>query len=96
MTVLIKPLITEKATTNSEVKNYYTFLVDPRANKIQIKNEVVQFYGVTVKSVKTMNYGAKKKSRARKKAWIPGWTNRTKRAIVELKAGQMINFFSNN
>ncbi|XOD69113.1 MAG: 50S ribosomal protein L23 [Flavobacteriales bacterium AspAUS03] len=96
MTVLIKPLITEKATSDSEVANRYTFLVDPRANKIQIKNELAQFYDVTVKNVRTMNYGAKKKSRFRKKARISGWTNRTKKAIIELEVGQTINFFSKN
>ena len=56
MSVLIKPIITEKMTAESELYNRYGFLVDPRANKIEIKEAVEATYGVSVKKVRTMNY----------------------------------------
>ena len=56
-TIIKKPLITEKATSDSEKNNRFTFVVDRRANKIEIKNAVENMYGVTIRSVRTMNYG---------------------------------------
>ena len=62
MNVLIKPIITEKMTAESELYNRYGFYVDPRANKIQIKDAVEKAYNVSVKKVRTMNYGPTRKS----------------------------------
>jgi len=56
MNILIKPIITEKATSNSELFNRYSFVVNKKANKLEIKNAVEKAYGVTIESVKTMNY----------------------------------------
>ena len=61
-TIIKKPLITEKATSDSEKNNRFTFVVDRRANKIEIKNAVENMYGVTIRSVRTMNYGGGKSS----------------------------------
>ena len=51
MSVLIKPVVTEKTTSESELRNRYTFLVDPKANKVEIKKAVEATYGVTVDKV---------------------------------------------
>ena len=56
MSVLIKPIVTEK-TTSETVENRYTFLVDPKANKVEIKKAVEATYGVTVDKVRTLIYG---------------------------------------
>ena len=53
MSILIKPIITEKATADSEMNNRYTFLVDTTANKVEIKKAVEAAYGVTVDKVRT-------------------------------------------
>ena len=63
MSILIKPIITEKATNDSEVNNRYTFSVDKKANKIQIKKAVEEAYGVTVEKVRTLNYAPKRSVR---------------------------------
>lgn len=95
MNVLIRPIITEKMTAESELYNRYGFLVDPRANKIQIKDAVEATYGVSVKKVRTMNYGPTRKSRYTKTGIQHGKTNGTKKAIVDIVEGDMIDFYSN-
>ena len=61
MDVLIKPIITEKATSASELQNCYSFLVNNKANKIEIKKAVELAYGVSVNKVRTLNYGPERK-----------------------------------
>ncbi len=95
MNVLIKPIITEKMTAESELYNRYGFFVDPRANKIQIKDAVEKAYNVSVKKVRTMNYGPTRKSRYTKTGIQRGKTNATKKAIVDVVEGDMIDFYSN-
>ncbi|SDM76373.1 50S ribosomal protein L23 [Kriegella aquimaris] len=95
MSVLIKPIITEKMTADSELLNRYGFIVDPRANKIQIKDAVEATYGVSVKKVRTMNYGPKRKSRYTKTGVQHGKTNSVKKAIVDVVEGDIIDFYSN-
>lgn len=56
MGILIKPIVTEKLTAETEKYNRYGFIVDREANKLQIKAAVEQFYNVTVKDVNTVNY----------------------------------------
>ena len=63
MSVLIKPIITEKATLGSELHNRYTFLVHPQANKVEIKKAVEAAYGVSVEKVRTLNSGPERKLR---------------------------------
>ena len=95
MNVLIKPIITEKMTADSELYNRYGFEVDPRANKLQIKDAVEATYGVSVKKVRTMNYGPSRKSRYTKTGVQHGKTNAIKKAIVDVVEGDIIDFYSN-
>ncbi len=95
MGVIFKPVITEKMTAKGESLNQYGFIVDKRANKLQIKGEVEELYGVDVLSVNTMNYSGKRKSRNTKSGVISGKTNAFKKAIVTLGEGESIDFFSN-
>jgi len=95
MSVLIKPIITEKMTADSELHNRYGFIVEPKANKIQIKEAVEAAYGVSVKKVRTMNYGPKRKSRYTKTGIQHGKTNAIKKAIVDVAEGDIIDFYSN-
>lgn len=96
MGILIKPILTEKQTAISErFPNRYGFRVSPRANKVEIKNAVEEMYGVKVESVNTMNYAGKRKSRYTKSGIISGKSPAYKKAIVTLKEGEVIDFFSN-
>lgn len=95
MSILIKPIITEKATNESELNNRYSFYVDPKANKVQIKKAVEATYGVTVEKVRTMNYGPERKTRFTKTGIQHGKTNATKKAIVSIAEGDTIDFYSN-
>ena len=95
MSILIKPIITEKMTDASEQFNRFGFVVDRKANKIQIKTAVEEAYGVTVDSVRTMNYAGKTKSRFTKAGVISGRTSHYKKAIVQLAEGDTIDFYSN-
>ena len=95
MIIIKKPVITEKMTAISEKLNRYAFIVDKRANTIQIKNAVEALYGVKVASVNTMNYEGKTKSRYTKSGVITGKVSDTKKAIVTLAEGETIDFFSN-
>ncbi|MBN08899.1 MAG: 50S ribosomal protein L23 [Flavobacteriaceae bacterium] len=92
---IIKPIITEKATSDSELNNRYTFLVDKKSNKIEIKKAIEEFYGVTVDKVRTMNYGPKRKTRFTKTGIQKGKSNSIKKAIVQISEGDVIDFYSN-
>ena len=94
MEILIKPIITEKLTAQAEKLNRYGFIVDRRANKLQIKNAVEKMYGVNVSSVNTQQYIGKVKVRNTTKGVAIGRVNRTKRAFVTLKNGETIDFYS--
>ncbi len=95
MDIIIKPIITEKMTAQAEKLNRYGFIVDKRANKIQIKRAVQDLYGVKINSVNTMRYGGKLKSRYTKTGFIQGKTNAYKKAIITLAEGEVIDFYSN-
>jgi large subunit ribosomal protein L23 len=95
MDILLKPVITEKMTNDSELFNRYGFLVDVKANKIQIKNAIESAYGVAVNKVRTMNCAGKLKSRHTKAGMISGRTNATKKAIVELAKGETLDVYGN-
>jgi large subunit ribosomal protein L23 len=95
MSVLIKPIITEKATLGSELYNRYTFLVHPKANKIEIKKAVEASYSVNVEKVRTINNGPERKMRYTKTGVQKGKTNATKKAIVQVAEGDAIDFYSN-
>jgi large subunit ribosomal protein L23 len=95
MNILIKPVVTEKMTQQGETLNRYGFIVDKKANKIEIKKAVEELYGVTVESVNTMRYGGKRRSRYTRTGIIQGKTNSYKKAIVTLAEGESIDFYSN-
>ncbi len=95
MSILKRPLITEKMTELTEKSNVYGFIVDYNANKIQIKDAVEKMYGVEVENVNTMNYKGKFRTRYTKTGWVEGRTNKYKKAIVSLEEGETIDFFSN-
>jgi len=95
MSVLIKPIITEKMTADGELYNRYGFIVNPNANKIQIKLAVEATYGVSVEKVRTMNYGPDRKTRFTKTGVQHGKTNAIKKAIVDVVEGETIDFYNN-
>ena len=95
MGIIVKPLVTEKMTAITEKFNRFGFIVRPEANKLEIKKEVEALYNVTVVSVNTMNYSGKNKSRYTRSGIINGRTNAYKKAIVTLKEGDTIDFYSN-
>ena len=74
--------------------NRYGFIVDKRANKIEIKKAVEDFYNVKVVDVNTMNYSGKAKSRYTKAGFLTGRTNAYKKAIVTLAPNYSIDFYS--
>ncbi|OFY65490.1 MAG: 50S ribosomal protein L23 [Bacteroidetes bacterium RIFCSPLOWO2_02_FULL_36_8] len=94
MNILIKPLTTEKLTKQTGNIKLYGFVVDRRANKIDVKNAVERSYGVNVDDVRTMNYKPKNKSRMTKTGIISGKTKSVKKAIVTLKTGEEIDFYA--
>lgn len=95
MIIIKRPVITEKMTAITEKFNRYAFIVDKRANKLQIKQAVQDLYGVQVESVNTINYEGKLKSRYTKTGVISGRRDAFKKAIVTLAKGETIDFFSN-
>lgn len=95
MGVLIKPIVTEKMTNITDKFNRFGFVVRPEANKLVIKKEIEALYNVTVVDVNTMNYSGKNKSRYTKTGFVKGRTNAVKKAIVTLKEGDTIDFYSN-
>jgi len=94
MSILKKPIITEKMTKAGEKLGMYGFIVDKNANKIQIKKEIEKMYSVTVQNVNTMNYYGKLKSRGTKTGFITGSAGTFKKAVVTLKKGETIDFYS--
>lgn len=92
-TILIKPVITEKSELKSETLGQYTFVVDKKANKIEIKKAVEQLYSVSVESVNTAIMPSKQKRRNTKSGVIMGSVSSYKKAIVTLSEGEEINFF---
>ena len=95
MEIIIKPIITEKATNDSEIRNRYTFLVRRAANKVEIKNAVQKKYNVTVEKVRTQIYGPERKTKYTKSGIHRTKSNIKKKAIVQLVEGDSIDFYNN-
>ena len=95
MAIIIKPIVTEKMTGLGEKLNRYAFQVDRKANKVEIKKAVEEMYNVQVVAVNTAVVAPKAKSRYTKSGIIEGKTNAYKKAIVTLKEGETIDFYSN-
>ena len=96
MAFIVKPLVTEKMNNITEKRpNRFGFVVRPEANKLQIKAEVESLYNVTVESVNTAVYAGKRSARYTKAGLVKGQKNSFKKAIVTLKEGDTIDFYSN-
>ncbi len=95
MSILIKPIITEKATAASELRNCFSFVVNKKANKIEIKQAVEAAYGVSVDKVRTINVRPDRNTRFTKTGMVTGKTNAVKKAIVQVAEGDTIDLYSN-
>ena len=87
--IIIRPLVTEKSTIQREGQNQYSFRVDKRANKIEIREAVERLFKVTVREVRTVTVRGKVKRLGRRFGKRPDW----KKAIVTVKEGDRIDFF---
>jgi large subunit ribosomal protein L23 len=95
MSILIKPIITEKATMQSELLNAFAFQVNPKANKVEIKKAVEAAYGISVEKVRTINVRPDRKTKFTKTGVQHGKTNAVKKAIVQLAEGETIDLYTN-
>jgi large subunit ribosomal protein L23 len=95
MNVLKKPIITEKMTKTTDKLGHYGFIVDDNANKIQIRLAVEKMYNVNVERVNTMRLPGKMRTRYTKGGTTKGSTGAYKKAVVTLKKGESIDFYSN-
>lgn len=95
MRFIIRPIVSEKMNRLTEKEKKYGFVVVPRANKTQIKAEIENLYNVSVVGISTMRYAGKNKSRYTRHGFTKGRTNAFKKAIVTLKDGDTIDFYSN-
>ncbi|WP_299115343.1 50S ribosomal protein L23 [uncultured Winogradskyella sp.] len=95
MSILIKPIITEKATMQSELLNAYAFEVNTKANKVEIKKAVEAAYGVSVAKVRTINVRPDRSTKYTKTGIQHGKTNAVKKAIVQLAEGETIDLYAN-
>ena len=87
--IIIRPLVTEKAVNLAQEQNKYTFYVDRKANKIEIKNAIEELFNVKVLAVNTMNVNGKKKRVGRHE----GMTPVRKKAVVTLSPNDKIDIF---
>ena len=95
MEILQKPILTEKASALTEKSNRFTFRVDHRANKLQIKSAIEKMYGVNIVALNTMVVVGKLKSRNTKGGMVSGRSPKYKKAIVTLKDGETIDYYAN-
>lgn len=95
MAIIIKPIVTEKMTELGEKLNRYGFQVERTANKVEIKKAVEEMYNVTVVDVNTIIVAPKLKQRYTKSGIISGKSSSYKKAIVTVKEGESIDFYSN-
>jgi len=93
--VLIKPILTEKANAQQEKLRKYAFKVDRRANKLEIKKAIEEFYGVSVLDVNTSVVPGKNKARYTKAGFIQGMKSAYKKAMVTVADGESIDLYSN-
>jgi large subunit ribosomal protein L23 len=95
MDIIVRPIVTEKMNAQAEGLKKYGFIVDKKANKVQIKKAVENLYSVTVESVNTMFYAGKRKSRFTRAGNVSGRRNAFKKAVITLREGDIIDFYSN-
>ncbi|MEX1125969.1 MAG: 50S ribosomal protein L23 [Acidimicrobiia bacterium] len=87
--IILAPVVSEKSYDLIEHNNTYTFMVDPRSNKSEIRTAVEQVFGVRVVRVNTMN----RKGKLKRQGWKMGKRKDTKRALVTLAPGNSIDLF---
>jgi large subunit ribosomal protein L23 len=87
--VIVSPVVSEKSYDLIEHNNTYTFVVDPRANKTEIKQAVQSIFGVTVTRVNTQN----RKGKVKRTGYVTGKRKDVKRAMVTLAPGDEIDLF---
>ena len=95
MAIIIKPIVTEKMTAAGEKFNRYGFACDRKAGKVEIKKAVEEMYNVQVVDVNTLIVAPKVKQRWTKSGLLRGAQQAYKKAIVTLKEGDTIDFYSN-
>jgi len=93
--VLIKPILTEKANAQQEKLKRYAFKVNRKANKLEIKKAIEDFYGVSVVDVNTLVAPGKNKTRFTKAGYIKGVRPAYKKALVTLAEGDTIDLYAN-
>jgi large subunit ribosomal protein L23 len=93
--ILIKPILSEKSNSLQEKRGVYSFRVDRKANKLEIKKAVESFYGVNVAEVRTMVVPSKSKSRMTKAGVLSGRKPGYKKALVVLAEGESMDLYSN-
>ena len=92
--ILIKPILTEKANAHQDKLSRYAFKVNRRANKLEIKTAVEQFYGVNVVDINTLVVPGKSKTRSTKSGIISGVKSGYKKALVTVAEGESIDLYA--
>ncbi len=87
--IIVKPLVTEQGMHFANAKGAYSFEVNKKANKIQIRNAIERIYNVKVDEVRTANYKGKPRRRGRSMGTTASW----KKAVVVLKPDYHIDLF---
>lgn len=91
--IIIKPIISEKADRLTENLNQYSFIVNKKANKIEIKKAIEELYSVNVDSVNTIIMPAKARNRNTRSGLLKGRVSAFKKAIITLSKGEEIDLF---
>ncbi len=94
MSVILRPIISEKANIGMEELNQYSFYVSPKANKVQIKKAVEAMYNVTIEGVSTSIERPKVRTKYTKTGMQTSQSNKMKKAVVKLKEGDTIDIYS--
>jgi large subunit ribosomal protein L23 len=92
--ILKQPIVTEKVNKQTEKFNRFTFIVDKRANKLEIKKAVEEFYNVRVEDVNTLVVPAKRRSRMTKAGVLTGRKSGYKKATVTVAEGETIDLYA--
>jgi large subunit ribosomal protein L23 len=87
--IILQPVVSEKSYDLIERSNTYTFVVDPRSNKTEIKQAIQEIFGVKVTSVNTQN----RQGKVKRSGWVKGKRKNVKRALVTLAEGDSIELF---
>lgn len=95
MSIIIKPIVTEKVTKDGEIFNRFGFVVDKKANKVEIKKAIEAAYNVHIVNINTMNVRPNRSTKYTKSGLLKGKTNAVKKAIVQVQEGETIDFYNN-